>query len=59
MGKENFIRTTYSDVADKLRSLGFKEIKSSDKGWVFINKGTSQFAELDSSKMVFTNMMCM
>ena len=57
--KNNFIRTTDKETADKLRSLGFKEIKTSESNvFMFLNdKTTAQFSS--DKNISYTNNLCL
>ena len=57
---DKFIRTTDGDMADKLRRLGFQEIKETGTtGYLFLNN-VNNYSEDSSdgmSKLSFSNML--
>lgn len=57
--KNNFIRTTDKETADKLRNLGFKEIKTSESNvFMFVNdKTVTQFSS--DKNISYTNNLCL
>lgn len=55
MGKQNFIHTSDSETAQKLRELGFQELESSNNAWTFLNKQSFQFTDINTQKLKFDN----
>lgn len=53
----NFIQTKDAETADKLRSLGFPEIKNTNGMFTFVNCGALTFADsnVDPDKIHYTN----
>lgn len=58
MGKP-LIKTSDAQTAEKLRQLGYKELKTNNDLFTFINESkTGSFSsEIDKDKLVFTNKM--
>lgn len=54
---EKFIKTSDAELADELRSMGFKELKSQGKFFVFINNRNVYFSEKKKKKLMYTNKM--
>ena len=50
-----FIKTSDKELADSLRSQGFKEIKSQGKFFVFLNDAKHVFSAEEKKKMVLTD----
>lgn len=55
--KQNFIRTTDKNTADKLSSLGFKKIQYTNGMYLFLNSSLKFTEEIDLSKIKYTNIM--
>lgn len=55
--KMNFIRTTDSNTADKLRSEGFKEVSGSSGVYVFLNNKTIKFSSDAANHISYTNII--
>lgn len=53
----NFIKTSDTELAQKLRASGYKELKSQGKFFVFLNNGNAIFSAEQNKKMVITNKM--
>lgn len=54
---EKFIKTQDAELANTLRTLGFKELKSQGKFFVFINNGKVNFSAEEKKKLAYTNKM--
>ena len=54
---EKFIKTSDAELADELRSMGFKELKSQGKFFVFINNRNVYFSEKKKKTLMYTNKM--
>lgn len=54
---ENFIKTQDEELANTLRSLGYKELKAQGKFFVFINNGKVNFSTEEKKKFIYTNKM--
>lgn len=57
--KQNFIKTSDADTAERLRSLHFTELPPQGNFFVFLNDKSVQFSESENKKLVFTNAMNM
>ena len=56
----NFIKTSDEKLAEKLRSFGYKELKTQGKFFVFVNNSAKYtFSAEDKKKVVFTNSLCL
>ena len=57
--KQNFIKTTDKETADKLISLGFQLISHDSGVYTFLNqpKKHFNFDEVDKNKMAYTNIL--
>ncbi|MDF2884230.1 MAG: hypothetical protein K0R54_4797 [Clostridiaceae bacterium] len=51
----NLICTSDKETADKLIKLGFKVLKSSNGIYTFINDVSSNFEQIDETKIFTTN----
>lgn len=51
--EQNFIMTTNSDTAERLKCLGFDLIIDKDNKWIFMNNGTITFSSMPD--VVYTN----
>lgn len=54
---EKFIKTQDAELAKRLRALGFKELKSQGKLFVFINNVRANFSAEEKNKFIYTNKM--
>jgi hypothetical protein len=54
---EKFIKTQDAELAKNLRELGYKELKSQNKFFVFINNGKVSFSSEEKKKLTYTNKM--
>lgn len=57
--KQNFIKTSDSNIAAKLSSLGFQQIDVSTNGiYTFLNTDKIQFSnDIDKSKIQYSNIL--
>lgn len=57
--KQNFIKTTDSEIASKLLELGFQEVDNTNGIYTFLNTGMIQFSDndIDKSKIQYSNML--
>jgi len=57
--KQNFIKTTDKETADKLISLGFQLVSQSGNTYTFLNQTLKNFNfdEVDKTKMAYTNIL--
>ena len=57
--KQNFIKTTDKETADKLISAGFQLVSQSNGVYTFLNQLPTNFSfdEVDKNKMAYTNML--
>lgn len=57
--KQNFIKTTDSNIAEKLSLLGFRQVDVSTNGiYIFLNTDKIQFSnDIDKSKIMYSNML--
>ena len=55
--KQNFIKTTDKETADKLISLGFQLVSQSGNTYTFLNQLSNNFTfdDVDTKKMAYTN----
>ena len=55
--KQNFIKTTDKETADKLISLGFQLLSQSGSVYTFLNQHPTNlnFEDVDKKKMAYTN----
>lgn len=55
--KQNFIKTTDKETADKLISVGFKLVSQNGNVYTFLNRlpKNFNFDEVDRTKMAYTN----
>lgn len=56
--KDKFIKTSDSDTASKLRSLGFTAVAQEGKYFVFLNDGKQNFSKEDDEKIIKTDILC-
>jgi hypothetical protein len=55
-----FLKTTDSETADKLRTLGFTELTQQDNGvFCFINDGKKLTFDAEKYECVYTNLLCL
>lgn len=59
--KQNFIKTTDKETADKLISYGFQLVSQSGNVYTFLNQPPKNFVfdEVDKKKMAYTNILSM
>jgi hypothetical protein len=59
--KQNFIKTTDKETADKLMSLGFQLVSQSGSVYTFLNQAPANFNfdEADKKKVAYTNILSM
>ena len=59
--KQNFIKTTDKETADKLISEGFELVSQSGNVYTFLNKPPKNFSfdKVDKKKMAYTNILSM
>lgn len=59
--KQNFIKTTDKETADKLISEGFQLVAQSGNVYTFLNQPSKNFTfdEADKKKMAYTNILSM
>ena len=56
--KQNFIKTSDSNIAAKLLYLGFQQIDVSNGIYTFLNTDKIQFSnDIDKSKIMYSNML--
>lgn len=57
--KQNFIKTTDKETADKLVSVGFQLVSQSGNTYTFLNQIPQNFSfdDVDKKKMVYTNIL--
>lgn len=57
--KQNFIKTTDKETADKLISVGFKLVSQNGSVYTFLNQlpKNFNFDEVDKAKMAYTNIL--
>ena len=53
--KQQFIKTSDSQVANELRTHGYTELNREGKYYVFVNNGHVTFSEEDRKKMIYTD----
>ena len=57
--KQNFIRVKDKDTIETLINLGFKQVDEQNNVVTFINDTNLKFSnEIDTSKLQYTNMLC-
>lgn len=54
--KQNFVRTTSHETAQKLLAEGFTLVSNNGSEYVFLNNGSHKF-ENEESKVMFTNIL--
>jgi hypothetical protein len=54
---EKFIKTQDAELANTLRTLGYKELRAQGKFFVFINNGKVYFSTEEKKKLIYTNKM--
>lgn len=54
--KQNFVRTTSHETAQKLINEGFTLVSNNGSEYVFLNNGSYNF-ENEESKVMFTNIL--
>jgi hypothetical protein len=59
--KQNFIKTTDKETAEKLMSLGFQLVSQSNGIYTFLNQAPTNFNfdETDKKKVAYTNILSM
>ena len=59
--KQNFIKTTDKETADKLISAGFQLVSQSGSVYTFLNQTPTNFNfdEADKNKVAYTNVLSM
>jgi hypothetical protein len=59
--KQNFIKTTDKETADRLILAGFQLITNDSSGYTFLNQAPTNFSfdEVDTKKMAYTNILSM
>ena len=59
--KQNFIKTTDKETADKLMSVGFQLVSQSSSVYTFLNQIplNFNFEEIDVKKVAYTNILSM
>ena len=58
--KQNFIKTTDKETADKLIAEGFQLVSNESGVYTFLNQvGKFNFENVDIKKMVYTNTLSM
>jgi len=59
--KQNFIKTTDKETAEKLISEGFQLVSKSGNTYTFLNQLPKNFSfdEVDKKKMAYTNILSM
>lgn len=59
--KQNFIKTTDKETAEKLMSAGFQLMSQNGNVYTFLNQFSTNFSfdEVDKKKMVYTNILSM
>lgn len=57
--KQNFIKTTDKETADKLISEGFQLVSDSNGIYTFLNQTPQNFSfdDIDKKKVAYTNML--
>lgn len=56
--KQNFIKTSDSDIAKKLVNIGFQKIDESNGIYTFLNSDKMNFSEdIDKSKIQYSNIL--
>lgn len=55
--KDNFVKTSDSDTAEKLKTNGFTEVSKEGEFFVFLNDGKQNFSKDDNKKMIHTNIL--
>lgn len=55
--KQNFIKTSDTETAQKLRASNLTELPKQGNFFVFLNDKPFQFTESENKKLVFTNVM--
>lgn len=56
--KQNFIKTSDSNIAAELLSLSFQQIDVSNGIYTFLNTDKIQFSnDIDKSKIMYSNML--
>lgn len=57
--KNNFIKTTDKDTADKLKKNGFKILNEQDNNYIFLNCNKIKFSsDIDKSKIWYSDILC-
>ncbi len=57
--KQNFIKVSDKDTADKLIKLGFQVIDITNNIYTFLNSDKLHFSnEINPSKIQYSNMLC-
>lgn len=54
--KQNFVKTSNKETAEKLRQLNFTELPKQGNFFVFINNGKMLFEE--EKEIIYTNKIC-
>lgn len=55
--KDNFVKTSDSDTAEKLKANGFTEVSKEGEFFVFLNDGKQLFSKEDDKKVILTNVI--
>ena len=57
--KQNFIKTTDKEIAEKLTSIGFQLLSHNGNVYTFLNKASINFIfdEVDKQKIYYTDML--
>ena len=56
----NFIKTSFEEVAQQLRNLGFREVQSEDNEYIFVNDTNKLDLDndiVDKKKIRYSNML--
>lgn len=57
--KQNFIRTSDNETAEKLLNFGYQLIDKQNGFYTFLNTDKMQFSsDVDKSKIQYSNMLC-
>lgn len=55
----NFVKTSDSDTAAKLKASGFTEVSKEGEFYVFLNDGKQNFSEDENKNVIYTNILNM
>lgn len=54
----NFIKTSDTALAKKLRESGFTSVSQEDEMFIFINDGKAVFSDNEKKRLVYSDILC-